>query len=199
MKRLHRSDLFGWSVFNEERNIDFNSVLWQRDKGNVLIDPLPLSIHDAQHLESLGGVKIIIVTNSDLCRSAQEIASKTSAKLYGPQQERQDFPIVCDAWLIDGEELVPGLIAYELDGSKTPGELALVLGGDTLITGDLIRCHQGGELCLLPDGKLTDKPAAIESVKRIVALSGLMAVLPGDGWPIFSQGSDALVRLVDSI
>ena len=27
MKLLHRDDLYGWSVFDEERNIDFNSVL----------------------------------------------------------------------------------------------------------------------------------------------------------------------------
>ena len=50
MKQLHRKDLFCWSVFDKERNIDFNSVLWVRDAGNVLIDPLPMSEHDHEHL-----------------------------------------------------------------------------------------------------------------------------------------------------
>ncbi|MDP6382306.1 MAG: MBL fold metallo-hydrolase, partial [SAR324 cluster bacterium] len=27
MKQLHRKDLFSWSVFNEERNIDFHGIL----------------------------------------------------------------------------------------------------------------------------------------------------------------------------
>ncbi|HMR78492.1 MAG TPA: hypothetical protein PKD61_25475, partial [Polyangiaceae bacterium] len=65
MKSLHRDDLFGWSLFDESRNIDFHSVLWRRADGNVAIDPLPLSPHDAQHLDSLGGVRHIVVTNSD--------------------------------------------------------------------------------------------------------------------------------------
>ena len=39
MKQLHRKDLFGWSVFNPERNLDFNSVLYVREGGNVLVDP----------------------------------------------------------------------------------------------------------------------------------------------------------------
>lgn len=199
MKLLHRKNFFGWSEFNEERNIDFNSVLWQREEGNVLIDPLPLSQHDAQHLEKLGGAKIIIVTNSDHCRDAQQIALKTGAKLYGPRQEKQNFPLSCDAWLSDGEEPVPGLRVYEMEGSKTPGELALVLEGDTLVTGDLIRCHQGGELCLLPDGKLADKNLAIKSLQRISSLAGIDTVLSGDGWPVFSRGAQVLKHLAESV
>ncbi|MEO1899160.1 MAG: MBL fold metallo-hydrolase, partial [Methylococcales bacterium] len=35
MKQLHRSDLFGWSEFNQDRNIDFHSVLWLRESGNI--------------------------------------------------------------------------------------------------------------------------------------------------------------------
>ena len=42
MKQLHRKDLFGWSELNKERNLDFNSVLWVREGGNILIDPLPI-------------------------------------------------------------------------------------------------------------------------------------------------------------
>ena len=64
MKRLHRPDLYGWSRFDEDRNIDFHSVLWVRPEGNVLIDPLPLSVHDRAHLESLGSASIIVITNS---------------------------------------------------------------------------------------------------------------------------------------
>ena len=36
MKRLHRPHLFGWSVFNEDRNIDFHSTVWVRPEGNVV-------------------------------------------------------------------------------------------------------------------------------------------------------------------
>ena len=44
MKRLHRPDLYGWSVFDESRNIDFHGLLWARADGNVL---------DHDHLSTL--------------------------------------------------------------------------------------------------------------------------------------------------
>jgi hypothetical protein len=199
MKQLHRKDLFGWSEFNVERNLDFHSVLWVRTEGNMLIDPLPLSAHDQNHLRQLGGAKYIVVTNSDHCRDAFHIAKVTGAALYGPAREKDNFPIVCGHWLHDKEEIVPGLFVHELNGSKTPGELALVLEQSTLITGDLIRSHTGGELCMLPEAKLTDIALAKQSVKRLAALPGIKTVLVGDGWPLFNQGADALKALAGSL
>ena len=61
MKRLHRDDIYGWSVFDERLDIDFHSVVWVRPDGNVVIDPLPLSEHDRAHLEQLGPVSTIVI------------------------------------------------------------------------------------------------------------------------------------------
>ncbi|MBL1264628.1 MBL fold metallo-hydrolase [Candidatus Methylomicrobium oryzae] len=199
MKQLHRKDLFGWSVFNEERNLDFHSVLWVRPEGNVAIDPLPLSAHDRKHLQTLGGVKLVVITNFDHVRAGWLMAQEYGAKLYGPAGEKDLIPFSCDVWLDGNEEIVPGLTVYGLKGSKTPGELALLLEDETLITGDLIRCHVGGELCLLPDDKLQDKSHAVDSLKRLAALPGIKTVLPGDGWPLFNNGGDALRRLAASL
>src|SRR6218665_2904012 len=80
MKALHRKELYGWSVFDEARNLDFHSVLWVRPEGNVVIDPLPLSTHDAAHLRSLGGVAWVVVTNSDHVRTTRELVSALGAK-----------------------------------------------------------------------------------------------------------------------
>ena len=198
MKQLHRKDLFGWSEFNQERNLDFHSVLWVRESGNVLIDPLPLSEHDRMHLQALGGASLIVISNSDHCRDAQNIAKQTGAKIVGPAGEKDNFPINCERWISDNEEIVPGLIAYQLEGSKTAGELAFLLDNNTLITGDLIRCHIAGELCLLPDAKLTNQDLALKSVIRLANLSKIDTVLTGDGWPIFNHGSTALNRLIES-
>lgn len=198
MKRLHRPDLFGWSEFNEDRNIDFHSVLWQRRDGNVAVDPLPLSRHDGKHVAELGGVSIIVITNSDHVRAARNLAEEFDAAVYGPAAERESFPIACDRWLEDGDEIVPGLRALTVAGSKTPGELALLLEDATLITGDLIRAHEGGRLCLLPDAKLSDKQAALDSVRRLCGLSGIDAVLTGDGWPVFRDGAERLHELASA-
>ncbi|MFT4975791.1 MAG: glyoxylase-like metal-dependent hydrolase (beta-lactamase superfamily II), partial [Myxococcota bacterium] len=160
MKRLHRDDLYCWSDFDEARNIDFNSVLWVRDGGNVVVDPMPLGWHDLQHLAELGGAAWIVVTNSDHTRAARALAAHTGAKIAGPAAERGTLDLDCDRWLEDGDTLVEGFVAMALEGSKTPGELALVIDGSTLITGDLVRAHRAGALMMLPEAKLTDPDAA---------------------------------------
>ncbi len=193
MKRLHRSDLYGWSAFDEGLNIDFHSVLWVRPEGNVVIDPLPLSDHDKIHLERLGSVATIVITNSDHTRGSAALAEATGARILGPAGERE--ALECDGWLGDGGVVVPGLVTLALEGSKTPGELALVLEDTTLITGDLIRAHEAGRLRLLPDPKLSDKAGAIASLRRLTDLEGIEAVLPGDGWPVFRDGAQALAEL----
>jgi hypothetical protein len=196
VKPLHRHDLYGWSRFDEARNLDFHSVLWVRDGGNVVIDPLPLSDHDRAHLGALGGVATIAITNSDHVRGASALALASGARVLGPAGERSSFPLTCDRWLGDGDEVVSGLVALAVEGSKTPGELAFLLEDSTLITGDLIRSHRGGKLCILPDDKLRDRDRAIESALRIATRPGIHAVLPGDGWPIFRGAGDALTELV---
>ena len=199
MKQLHRDDLFGWSVFDESRNIDFHGLAWVRAGGNVIVDPVPMSAHDEAHLSELGGAATIVVTNSDHTRDAVALAQKFGAKILGPRGERDTFPIRCDGWLGQGDTVVPGLVVHEVAGSKTPGELALVLEGTTLITGDLVRAHEGGRLRLLPDAKLTDGDAAQASARRLAALPGIEAVIVGDGWPVFRHGAEALRELVDSL
>jgi hypothetical protein len=101
--------------------------------------------------------------------------------------------------LRDGDEVVPGLSCLALEGSKTPGELALVLEGSTLITGDLVRAHEGGRLTMLPAPKLEDRALATREVLRLAALPNIEAVLVGDGWPVFRHGGEALRELAASL
>jgi len=95
--------------------------------------------------------------------------------------------------------LLEGLDVYCLTGSKTDGELAFVVEGETLITGDLIRAHSGGKLCILPEGKLRDLDEAIDSVKKLAGIEGIKAILPGDGWPVFRDAKTVIAELVVSI
>jgi hypothetical protein len=199
MKSLQRPDLYSWSCFNPARNIDFNGFAWIRPEGNILIDPVALSNHDWNHLESLGGVVWIVLTNSDHLRSAKEIANQTYAKIAGPAGEKEYFPILCDHWLNDGDELVPGLKVVELQGSKTPSELALLLEETTLITGDLVRSHSAGSLTILPDEKLMNRDQAVASVHRLAALEKVETVLVGDGWSVFRDGRARLQELVETL
>ncbi len=196
MKQLHRPDLFAWSAFDERRNVDFHSYLWVRPEGSLLVDPLPLSEHDHAHLQELGRARYVLFTNSDHLRDGKAIAAELGAVTMGPAAERDTFPLPCDQWVAEGDEPLPGLLVLELEGSKTPGELCLLLEQTTLITGDLIRSHQGGTLHLLPAKKLRSTLQAQESVRRLLDHPQIEAVLPGDGWPIFRAGHQAIADMV---
>ena len=158
-----------------------------------------MSDHDRAHLAELGGAAWIIMTNSDHTRWGQELAGETGAKLAAPAAEQDVWPYECDAWLSAGDRLVAGLQVFEMQGSKTPGELAFIIDGHTLVTGDLIRAHRAGSLMMLPDPKLTHRESAIESVRRLAQIDGIQAVLVGDGWPIFRDGQARLRELADGL
>jgi glyoxylase-like metal-dependent hydrolase (beta-lactamase superfamily II) len=199
MKRLHRKDLYCWSTFAERLDIDFNSFAWVREGGNILVDPLPMSEHDRKHLRELGGAAWIVVTNSAHVRGAKEIAAELGCKIAGPAAEREGFPLPCDRWLKDGDELVPGLRVLEMEGSKTPGELALMLEDTTFIAGDLLRSHRAGELMLLkPEQNLKDRAKALASLQRVLAYERLEALLVGDGWCVFRDGRKQLQEFLTS-
>jgi hypothetical protein len=55
-----------------------------------------------------------------------------------------------------------------------------------------------GECALLPDTVLDDKPALIESLRRLLRLD-FDTLLVGDGAPILHGGRAALERLVGSL
>ena len=117
--------------------------------------------------------------------------------LLGPSGEREDFPVPCDRCLADGDEPFPGLIVRELQGSKTEGELALVLEDETAVFGDLVRAHQAGALMLLRPDRLRDAARARESLRRFRALHPRVAhVLVGDGWCCFRHGGALLDELL---
>lgn len=199
MKQLYKPNLWGWSLFNPERNLDFHSVFWKRPAGNVVIDPLPLSDHDAAHLEQLGGVREIIVTNSDHGRAALELRDRSSARVWGPRLEPAFLASLRAEALAPEHALGPDLEVIELHGSKTQGELALLLDGDTLVVGDLIRGQRAGRLNLLPDAKLADKARALASIAALARRGDIQAVLVGDGWPVFGGGSAALLALLAEV
>lgn len=141
----------------------------------------------------------VVLTNSDHVRGTAELTKQFGAKVLGPAAERDDFPLACSDWLREGSGAVDQLTVLELQGSKTPGELALLIGDHTLVVGDLVRAHQAGRLHLLPDEKLASRDLALDSVRRLLDYTKVQAVLVGDGWPIFRDGHRVLRELVASL
>jgi glyoxylase-like metal-dependent hydrolase (beta-lactamase superfamily II) len=188
MKSLHRPDLFAWSAFDRPRNVDFNGTLLVREGGNVAFDPMPVDEHDAAHIDALGGVAWVLISNADHVRAAAAFAARWGARIGAPAGDR-DLPdlqgLAVDRWLDEGDGAELGVTCLRLHGSKTPGELAFLLApGDTLIAGDLVRGQRAGSLNALPEPKLADRARA---------------VLVGDGQSVFRDGARRLAELATSL
>ena len=82
MKEIAVTNFYSWSIFSQERQIDFNGHLWVRDEGNVLIDPVPMTAADLEQFDQLGGAAWIVLTNCDHEREAA--FSKTALALVSP-------------------------------------------------------------------------------------------------------------------
>jgi glyoxylase-like metal-dependent hydrolase (beta-lactamase superfamily II) len=203
MKSLHIPGLWAWSRFDEARNIEFNSVLACLPTGNIAFDPLPLSAHDQAHVEALGGVAWVNISNADHVRDAVGVQQQFGARIGAPIGERGAAELAgvdVAHWFADEGELVDcGVRVLPVRGSKTPGEVAFVLpAGDTLICGDLVRGQTAGRLNILPDAKLSDRAAAIESVREMLSQRPAHVVV-GDGWSVFHRGVQALELLLGEL
>ena len=48
---------------------------------------------------------------------------------------------------------------------------------------------------MLPDAKIQNRELAVASIKRMASIKDIQAVIPGDGWPVFNKGHEALFDL----
>ena len=198
MKRALQNEFYCWSVFNEDRQIDFNGHLWVRQgDGNILIDPVPMIDSDLEQLESLGAVSDIIITNRDHERQAAFFRGRTGAQVVVHEADAPLLEKAPDRTVTDGEEIVPGLRAIHLRHGKSPGEIALYWPHKRLIlAGDLVVGDPLGELSLLPDPKLENPVAAALELRKLLALK-FDAILLGDGHSLLSNAREHLLRCLE--
>jgi len=46
---------------------------------------------------------------------------------------------------------------------------------------------------------LKNRELAVESIKRMASIKNIQAVIPGDGWPVFDRGHEALLELAGKL
>ncbi len=204
MKTTALEHVHTWPVWQADKRIDFNGFLWTRPKGNLLIDPMPLTDDQRAFLDERGGAARILVTNADHLRAAPELKAALGAELLAPQGDRERFgehaPLI-DHWF---DDVLPGELAAlaevrPLRGGKGPVEPALYLTAERAwLFGDLVRSHVSGRLMLLPEAKSTD-PAQMAADVRALAGHEVDAVLLGDGDSLFRGAAEAWAELQASL
>ena len=197
ISRLALPGAWIWSAWQPDRAMAFNSYLFESADGNVAIDPLPLDDDSLAHLERLGGVRTIVLTNRDHERAAAALRERFGARLLASAVEAPSFGTPVDATFDAGSEAFPGAIAIPLTHGKTPGEIALYFPATrAAVIGDALIGSPAGALSLLPEAKLADKSRFVAELRYLWGLQ-LEALLLGDGQPLFAGADDALGSLLE--
>lgn len=191
------SDMYCWSVFNEDRQIDFNGHLWVREEGNVLFDPVPMIESDLAQLDRLGGAAWIVLTNRDHEREAAAFRERTGARVIAHEADAGSLGVSVDRAVGEGE-ILPGLQAVPLEHGKSPGEIALHWPErEAVLASDLVVGAPVGRLSLLADEKLEDAPAAALECRKLLALE-FDAILVGDGHSLVTGAREQLLRCLEA-
>ena len=188
-----------WPWFSARHGYDFNGWLVRHPGGNVCIDPVEMS--DAVLDEIAGeGVGQVLLTNRNHFRASMRVRERTKARIAIHPADAafaREKGTAVEGELKPGQRVGPFTVV-DAHG-KSPGEIALHWPERrVLVVGDACVGKPPGECALLPDAVIDDKPALIESLRRLAKLE-FDSLLVGDGAPILQGGRAALERLVATL
>ncbi len=183
-----------WSVFNEEKGLDFNGHLVVNDDGCVLVDPPPMGPRELEAMERLGPPTAVVITNRHHTRDAMAAAARWRIRILMHDLDADWIPAAArlGGTYRDGEHLPGGLLVVALQDQKSPGESALLCRrSDAIILGDALIGRPEGQLNLLPPEKYADVERARRGLRRLLE-HPFEAVLVGDGAPLVAGGRRAV-------
>jgi glyoxylase-like metal-dependent hydrolase (beta-lactamase superfamily II) len=191
--------IWTWSVFNQEKKLDFNGHLVTGAEGCVLVDPPPMTDADRQQADGMGPMLAIVITNRHHTRDAAAAAARFSAPILIHEADASGLPagVRIAGTYRDGDHLAAGLLVVWLRDQKSPGESALLSPrANALILGDALIGAPAGSLRMLPDDKFADAARARAGLRRLLDLR-FDALLLGDGASIPQGGRRAVESFLE--
>ena len=190
-------NIWEWSWFSEEKQLNFNGHLLTVGEHRILVDPPPMTDSDIAFARQGGPIDYIIVTNRDHAREAAQLREEFHCTVMVPELDAKEMSLTIDKTCRDGELLPGGIWVVHLTHQKSPGESALFLetGKGILIVGDAIIGHPEGTLRLLPAEKYTDIGQAREGLRRLLKYN-FDSLVVGDGASIVTGAKPLLEQVL---
>lgn len=190
-------DIWQWSWFSDEKQLDFNGLLLVIGEHKVLVDPPPMTAEARAVVRRHEPIDYIIVTNRDHVREAAVYQTELRCQLLVPEADAALMDVKPTKTYQDGELLPGGVWAIHLKDQKSPGESALFIerGSGVLIVGDALIGKPPGSLCLLPAEKYVDIQKAKDELSRLLKYT-FDSLLVGDGASILVGGKQQVEQLL---
>lgn len=190
-------DIWQWSWFSDEKQLDFNGLFLMIGDHKILVDPPPMTAEARAVVRRHEPIDYIIITNRDHLREAAGYQAELGCQLRVPEADATQMDVKPTKTYQDGELLPGGIWAIHLKGQKSPGESALFIerGQGVLVVGDALIGRPSGSVSLLPPEKYVDIQQARDGLRRLLKYN-FDSLLVGDGASILSGAKLQVERLL---
>ncbi len=197
-------DIFTWSEFSEEKQLDFNGYYIARKGESLLIDPPELDTSGLNELSALMTknshcpLKAIYLTNVHHDRMSQSLKDKFSVPVCIHKKDSELLEFSPETTFEDGDTGPCGLKIIHLNHQKSPGESAFLIADiKTLIVGDALIGKIRGKVNLLPAEKYADRERAKESL-GVLSEVDFDTLLVGDGHSVLKDAKSVVTEFLQS-
>jgi glyoxylase-like metal-dependent hydrolase (beta-lactamase superfamily II) len=183
-----------WSVFSDERQMDFNGYLIETAPHQAfIVDPPCAGPEVLDGFEPLPKAAFIFLTNADHQRAAEDFRTRFKIPIYVHELDAPRLSLKPDFMVQDGHEFANGWQLIHLPHQKTPGESALYSQiQQMLLLGDALIGQPYQQLSMLPPEKYLNRQAAFLALQNRLNGLSVQAILPGDGDPILLEAGSIL-------
>lgn len=190
-------DIWQWSWFSEEKQLDFNGLFLVVGEHKILVDPPPMTAEARAVVRRHEPIDYIVITNRDHLREAAVYQTELKCQLLVPEADASHMDVKPTKTYKDGELLPGGIWAIHLKDQKSPGESALFIdrGKGVLIVGDALIGQPPGSVRLLPAEKYSDVQKAQNGLRRLLKYN-FDSLLVGDGASILVGGKQQVEQLL---
>jgi glyoxylase-like metal-dependent hydrolase (beta-lactamase superfamily II) len=190
-------DIWQWSWFSEEKQLDFNGLFLMIGEHKILVDPPPMTAEARTVVRRHEPIDYIIITNRDHIREAAVCQAELRCQLRVPEADAAQMDLIPTKTYKDGELLPGGIWVIHLKDQKSPGESALFIerGRGVLIVGDALIGKPSGSVRLLPAEKYVDIQKAKDGLCRLLKYN-FDSLLVGDGASILVGGKQQVEQLL---
>jgi glyoxylase-like metal-dependent hydrolase (beta-lactamase superfamily II) len=190
-------DIWQWSWFSDEKQLDFNGLFLVIGEHKILVDPPPMTAEARTVVRRHEPIDYIVITNRDHLREAAVYQAELRCQLRVPEADAAQMDVKPTATYKDGELLPGGIWAIHLKDQKSPGESALFIerGRGVLIVGDALIGKLPGSIRLLPAEKYVDIQKAKDGLRRLLTYN-FDSLLVGDGTSILVGAKQQVKQLL---